>query len=364
MTDRRRLRICVRGVVQGVGFRPFVYTTAAALALSGSVRNDSSGAIIEVEGDAGGIEDFLHRLREEAPPLAIIESLDTEEIPLLGGTGFTIADTSLSGSGRTLASPDVAMCAECAAELRDPANRRYRHPFVNCTNCGPRFTIIGSLPYDRATTTMAAFAMCPECAREYADPTDRRFHAQPVCCPDCGPQLSYLVPGDDVVHREEALSAAQALLRDGGVLAVKGVGGYHLACDASNDAAVAELRRRKRRGDKPFAVMVPDLDTARRIVNVDDYAARVLTGPQRPIVLLPVAPIPASRGPWLPATPISGSRIAYTPLHQLLFGLPGDQRGPDVLVMTSGNLGGEPICYDDNDAVARPGRPRRRLADA
>ncbi len=353
MTDRRRLRVCVRGVVQGVGFRPFVYTTAAALGLSGCVRNDSSGAIIEVEGQAAGIDDFLHRLCDSPPPLAIIESVAAEEIPLAGGTGFAIADTSRSGTGRTLASPDVAMCADCAAELRDPANRRYRHPFVNCTNCGPRFTIIGSLPYDRATTTMAAFDMCSDCAREYADPADRRFHAQPVCCPACGPVVRYVTPGVDVVYREHALHAARALLFDGGVLAVKGIGGYHLACDARNNAAVAELRRRKRRGDKPFAVMVPDLPTARRIARVDDPAERILTGSQRPIVLLPRVAASGVADTVAPHNPDLGVMLAYTPLHVLLFGLDGDVPGPDVLVMTSGNLGGEPICFDDDDARTR-----------
>ena len=353
MTDRQRLRVCVRGVVQGVGFRPFVYTTSAALGLSGCVRNDSSGAIIEVEGDAAAIDEFLHRLRDQPPPLAIIESIATEDIPGVGGTGFAIVDTSRSGTGRTLASPDVAMCADCAAELRDPGNRRYRHPFVNCTNCGPRFTIIGSLPYDRVTTTMAAFEMCIDCAREYADPADRRFHAQPVCCPACGPTLSYVTPGRDTVRRESALRAARTLLRDGGVLAVKGIGGYHLACDARNDAAVAELRRRKRRGDKPFAVMVPDLATARRIAEVDGPAERVLCGPQRPIVLLPRLAHSGIADSVAPRNPDLGVMVAYTPLHVLLFGLQDDEPGPDVLVMTSGNLGGEPICYDDDDAVAR-----------
>jgi hydrogenase maturation protein HypF len=353
VTDRRRMRVCVQGVVQGVGFRPFVYTTAAALGLSGCVRNDSAGAIVEVEGDPSDIDDFLHRLRHDPPPLAIIESVAAEAIPVVGGTGFQIADTSHSGTGRTLASPDVAMCAECAAELRDPVNRRYRHPFVNCTNCGPRFTIIGSLPYDRATTTMAAFQMCAECAREYTDPADRRFHAQPVCCPACGPQLRYLTAGGDVIHRENGLSAARALLRDGGVLAVKGVGGYHLACNARDDTVVAQLRRRKRRGDKPFAVMVPDLPTARRIAHIDEHSERILAGPQRPIVLLPRRADSGVADSVAPRNPDLGIMVAYTPLHALLFGLPGDQPGPDVLVMTSGNLGGEPICYDDDDAMTR-----------
>ena len=195
MTGRRRLQVCVRGVVQGVGFRPFVYACAAALGLTGSVRNDSAGAIIEVEGDAAGLDDFLTRLANRPPPLAVIESIETQEIPVLGGTGFVIADTSRSDGGRTLASPDVATCADCAAEQRDPGNRRYRHAFINCTNCGPRFTIIASLPYDRASTTMAGFPMCADCAREYRDPADRRFHAQPVCCGNCGPTLRYSTGG-------------------------------------------------------------------------------------------------------------------------------------------------------------------------
>ena len=272
---------------------------------------------------------------------------------MVGGTGFVIADTSRSDGGRTLASPDVAMCAECAAEQRDPANRRYRHAFVNCTNCGPRFTIIASLPYDRASTTMAPFPMCADCGREYHDPTDRRFHAQPVCCPTCGPTLSYRVGAGDVVEGEAALTHARRLLRDGGVLAVKGIGGYHLACDAENELAVAELRHRKRRGDKPFAVMVPDLATAHRIAAIDATSERLLSGPQRPIVLMPRsagAPVAASVAPH---NPDLGVMLAYSPLHALLFGLSGDEPGPSVLVMTSGNLGGEPICFTDDDALQR-----------
>jgi hydrogenase maturation protein HypF len=222
---RRRLRVCVRGVVQGVGFRPFVYSCAAALALTGSVRNDSSGAIVEVEGDPADLDDFLDRLSHRAPPLAVIESVETQDIPVVGGTGFVIADTSRSDGGRTLASPDIAMCAQCAAEQRDPANRRYRHAFVNCTNCGPRFTIIASLPYDRAATTMAGFPMCEDCEREYRDPADRRFHAQPVCCPNCGPTVHYRTGDGAAAEGEAALWQARRLLREGGVLAVKGIGG-------------------------------------------------------------------------------------------------------------------------------------------
>lgn len=353
---RGRRRVVVRGVVQGVGFRPFVYTTAAELSLTGSVSNDSCGVIIEIEGATADLAEFVRRMRSDPPPLAVVESVECDELPVRGGTGFHIAATSRDGTGRTLASPDVAICAECVADLCDPGNRRHRHPFVNCTNCGPRFTIIASLPYDRDRTSMAGFPMCARCAREYADPADRRFHAQPIACPDCGPRLSYTGPGDG-----DPVTAARELLRDGGILAVKGIGGYHLACDAGNEAAVAELRRRKRRGDKPFAVMTADLETARRITEIDETAARLLTGPARPIVLLPradgetggrapefaIAPAVAPRNPDL------GVMLAYTPLHLLLFGLPGDPPGPRVLVMTSANLGGEPICYDDADARTR-----------
>ena len=352
VTGRRRIRICVHGVVQGVGFRPFVYTRAAAHAMTGSVRNDSSGAIIEVEGDATDVEEFLADLTNRAPPLAVIESVEAQDLPVIGGTGFVIADTSRSDGGRTLASPDVAMCAECAAEQKDPADRRYRHAFVNCTNCGPRFTIIASLPYDRANTTMARFGMCADCSREYHDPADRRFHAQPVCCPNCGPTLRYRT-GDGITQGESALHRARALLRNGGILAVKGIGGYHLACDAGNEDAVAELRHRKRRGDKPFAVMVPDLGTAHGVADIDDVSARLLSGTQRPIVLVPRRSATPLTDSIAPHNPDLGVMLAYAPLHALLFGLSGDEPGPSVLVMTSGNLGGEPICFSDDDALKR-----------
>jgi hydrogenase maturation protein HypF len=352
MTARRRIRVCVCGVVQGVGFRPFVYACAAASGLSGLVRNDSAGAVIEIEGDATDLDRFLGRLRDQPPPLAVIESIETQDIPVVGGTGFVIADTSRSDGGRTLTSPDVAMCAECTAEQRDPANRRYRHAFVNCTNCGPRFTIIASLPYDRGATTMASFEMCAECTREYTDPSDRRFHAQPVCCPECGPTLRYR-DNNGLSDGEDALSMARGLLRDGGILAVKGIGGYHLACDAGDEQAVAELRRRKRRGDKPFAVMVPDLPTAYTLAEVDDPSARLLAGPQRPIVLMPRRPDARIADAVAPRNPDLGVMLAYTPLHMLLFGLTGDSAGPPVLVMTSGNLYGEPICFTDDEALKR-----------
>ncbi|HEV7713254.1 MAG TPA: HypC/HybG/HupF family hydrogenase formation chaperone, partial [Asanoa sp.] len=268
--QRARRRYAVTGVVQGVGFRPFVYATATALALSGRVSNTAAGVTVEVEGAPDALDTFGRRLRTDAPPLAVVENVAESIMDVEGGTGFTIDSSGPAGRARTLASPDVATCADCRAELRDPADRRYRHPFITCTNCGPRFTIITALPYDRATTTMAGFTMCAACEREYADPADRRFHAQPIACHDCGPRLE-LVTGDagrhawPPVHGETALRTARELLAQGQILAVKGLGGYHLACDARNETAVATLRARKRRGGKPFAVMVADLAVAHRI---------------------------------------------------------------------------------------------------
>ncbi len=346
----------MRGVVQGVGFRPFVYAVASELVLTGSVANDSGGVVIEVEGTPSDLDELERRLVEQPPPLALIEDVRVVDVPTVGGTGFTIGgsvtDGHASSAGRTLASPDVATCADCLRELADPTDRRYRHPFVTCTSCGPRFTIIESLPYDRATTTMAGFAMCAACAREYADPTDRRFHAQPIACHDCGPVLELVDAEGGRLHREAALAAARTLLAAGGVLAVKGLGGYHLACDARNEQAVATLRRRKRRGARPFAVMVADVDAARRLTETDPVSEALLAGPRRPVVLL------AKRGEPLALSVAPGNRdlgvlLAYTPLHALLLEPDGDAPVPAVLVMTSGNLGGEPIAFDDDDALER-----------
>ena len=349
---RTRRRILVQGVVQGVGFRPFVYATASELMLTGSVTNSSAGVAVEVEGTASAVEAFQRRLTERPPPLAVIERVSSVDVAPLGGTGFTIGRSTSGAGGRTLASPDVATCGDCLRELADPADRRHRHPFITCTNCGPRFTIIESLPYDRATTTMSRFPMCARCAREYADPLDRRFHAQPIACHDCGPTLELVDAGGRSTLRETALSGARALLAGGGVLAVKGIGGYHLACDAANEEAVSTLRRRKRRGAKPFAVMVGDVETARRLSVLDPASEALLVGPRRPVVLLPARGTPLAPS-VAPGNPDLGVLLAYTPLHALLLGLPGDAPGPQVLVMTSGNLGGEPIAYDDEDALER-----------
>ena len=348
---RIRRRVVVRGVVQGVGFRPFVYALARSLDLAGEVRNTGEGVVVEVEGDPGSVAAFVVRVRTDAPPLALVVDVTATDVPPRGGTTFTI-QPSAEGPGRTFVSPDVSICDDCLAELGDPTNRRYRHPFITCTNCGPRFTVTTGLPYDREHTTMAGFDLCEACAREYAEPADRRFHAQTVCCRDCGPRL-HLVRADRPTSLDEAaLSEARSLLRDGAVVAVKGLGGYHLACDATSPDAVQTLRKRKRRGDKPFAVMVTDLAAADDLVHLD-HAERALLGRRsRPVVLArrrtgaPVADAVA------PGNGDLGVVLAYTPLHHLLLGLPRDDPSP-VLVMTSANLTGEPIVTDDAEARTR-----------
>jgi hydrogenase maturation protein HypF len=345
--DRVRRRYEVFGVVQGVGFRPFAYVTAAELGLTGTVANTPAGVVIEVEGADEAVHVFAQRLVGQPPPLAQVERVEGSEVAPLGGTGFTILNTA-EGPGRTLASPDVAICDDCLAELNDPGNRRHRHPFITCTNCGPRFTIITALPYDRASTTMADFAMCDACQQEYDDPTDRRFHAQPISCHDCGPGLQLIGP-DVVESGDDAVLGAQKLLAEGRVVAVKGLGGYHLACDAHNEAAVAELRRRKQRGDKPFAVMFRDLAVAEGAVTMTDRERGLLTGARKPIVLLPRREGSDIADSVAPGNPDLGVLLPYTPLHVLLLEAPGS----DALVMTSGNRSGEPIVIDDGQAVER-----------
>ncbi len=342
-----RRRVFVRGVVQGVGFRPHVYSLAKSLDLSGAVWNTSQGVVAEVQGDSANVETFVRRLGDDAPPLALVTDITAEDLPLDGGTGFTIRESE-PASGRTFVSPDVTICDDCLADLRDPVDRRYRHPFVTCTHCGPRYTITTGLPYDRPTTTMAGFPMCEACAAEYADPADRRFHAQTVCCPRCGPTLRLVAPGRRTSYAEDALAEARSLLRDGAVVAVKGIGGYHLACDATSEAAVAMLRKRKQRGDKPFAVMVASLDDARAIVDLTPTEAALVASRGRPIVLATRRP-GAVTDAVAPGQGDLGVLLAYAPLHFLLLEPPG----ATVLVMTSGNLSGEPIVTDDDDALDR-----------
>jgi hydrogenase maturation protein HypF len=349
MTGSIRRDIRVEGIVQGVGFRPFVYGLATRLGLAGRVGNDVAGVFVEVEGPDAAVADFIVALREQAPPLADVERVTVADAVPTGVDSFTIAASDGAGARRTLVSADSATCADCLRELFDPADRRYRYPFVNCTNCGPRFTIVRDVPYDRPLTTMAGFAMCERCATEYHDPADRRFHAQPTCCPDCGPRLRLIGADGDPV------TTTAALLKDGRIVAVKGLGGYHLAVLASAEQAAAELRARKHREDKPFAVMASDVDEAERMGVVDEAARQLLTGRRRPIVLLPrheTAPLATQVAP---GNRHIGVLLPYTPLHHLLLRAVGAP-----IVLTSGNVSDEPIAYRDDDATDR----LRDIADA
>ncbi len=363
--EQIRRRLTIAGIVQGVGFRPFLHRLAAELALTGSVHNFTGGVHVEVEGPQSRVETFLRRLPEEAPPLAFIEDLTVESLPAQGTQTFVIVPSREKQNGAIFVSPDVATCADCRRELFTPADRRFRHPFINCTNCGPRFTIVRAVPYDRPNTSMAAFPMCPRCRAEYENIDNRRYHAQPVACPECGPTLRLtdphhlpppLITGEGVAEGDPALRKAQKLLRQGRIVAVKGLGGFHLACDATREEAVQLLRRRKGRGEKPFAVMVDSLDTADRLVCLDEASRRLLAGCRAPIVLAPKR-LPEGLAPGVaPDSADYGVMLPYTPLHLLLF----DGLGLPALIMTSGNLSEEPLCTDNEEAHRRLGA----LADA
>jgi hydrogenase maturation protein HypF len=344
--QRRAIR--VSGVVQGVGFRPFVYELARKLHLAGFVRNQGGQVEIEIEGDDTTLDDFLKKLVRLAPPLARIDQLSWRKQTALDVQEFCIEPSSMIGPGSVLVSPDVATCAACLAELEDPADRRYGYGLINCIHCGPRLTITLAVPYDRPRTTMAGFEMCPACLHDYENPADRRFHAQPICCPQCGPQLILLDAQGSPLDTSEPVANAVAALSRGMIVAIKGIGGYHLACNALNRKAVRELRRRKQRDAKPFALMVRDLLVARRICEVSANEELVLSSTARPIVLLRRRP-GAVAEEVAPRRQHLGVMLPYSPLHHLLFNVLKDM----PLVMTSGNQSDEPIAYGDQDAQRR-----------
>jgi len=343
--DRRA--IIVRGLVQGVGFRPFVYRLAQRFDLRGFVRNQTGGVWIEVEGEGEAISRFLANLTTEPPSTAQIEDVRCESRLPVGDPNFRIEPSEADG-GPVVINPDLATCDACLTELFNPSDRRYRYPFLNCTQCGPRLTIVLAFPYDRERTTMAGFPMCRACRAEYDDPVDRRFHAQPTACPVCGPRLSLVDESGHLRSTSDPLADAVAAVQAGQIVAVKGLGGFHLACDAGNEAAVAELRRRKHRDEKPFAVMVADAAGANRLAEVSDAEATLLHDQRRPIVLLRKRVAARLAMGVAPRNPAVGLMLPYTPLHHLLL---HDVGGP--LVMTSGNRSDEPIAFEDADALAR-----------
>ena len=343
-------RIIVKGIVQGVGFRPFVYRLAQQYGLTGTVGNNAHGVEIVAEGDHPIIQSFIRSLTHSPPPLALIDKLETFDIPYRGFRDFVIQPSNGSEDRFTLISPDVTVCSDCLNELFDPDDRRYRYPFINCTNCGPRFTIIEDIPYDRPNTTMSVFPMCPDCEREYHDPANRRFHAQPNACPVCGPRVTLLNNNRKPVNPVDAIRHTAELLKAGNIVAVKGLGGYHLACNATNGEAVATLRERKRRIEKPFAVMIPDIDWLERICIPAQEEFSFIQSINHPIVLIRRHEnSPVSRN-IAPGNEYIGVMLPYTPLHKVLLhdaGIP--------LVMTSGNISEEPIAYKDDDAFGRLG---------
>jgi hydrogenase maturation protein HypF len=346
MIEGRRIQI--RGTVQGVGFRPWVFRLATEEGIAGRVRNDTSGVTIDAFGASPALDAFLARLGGPAPPAASVRDLTFEGIPAEDVDRFSIVESDSAGERAISIPPDLATCPECLAEVFDPANPRFQYPFTNCTNCGPRFTIATGVPYDRPATTMTRFSMCGSCRREYESVLDRRFHAQPNACPACGPSLALTSPSGETFGNGNPIAAAARALKDGLIVAIKGLGGFHLACDAGSPLAVARLRRRKHRDEKPFAVMVESLQAARRIARIDGEEERLLTSVEAPIVLLQrLENAPLARE-IAPANPLVGLFLPYTPLHHLLLDRFG---GP--LVMTSGNVSDEPMACDNGEALEK-----------
>jgi hydrogenase maturation protein HypF len=344
-----RRHIEVSGIVQGVGFRPYIYRLATSRGLKGTICNTSAGVTIEVQGSPEQVTDFIDRLPVEAPPLSRIIGIESRELPCNGDQEFRIIHSHGREAVRTLISPDVAVCPDCLREMFNPADRRYHYPFINCTNCGPRFTIVRDIPYDRPFTSMAVFPMCPECQAEYDDPLNRRFHAQPNACWACGPRVELVDRAGKRFDGSDPIAEVIRLLKTGAIVAIKGLGGFHLAADATNANAVALLRERKHRVEKPFAVMVPDVETARRICHIDDAGLKALQSIQRPIVLLPKNPDSPIVNAVAPFNSYLGVFLPYTPLHYLIL---REGQFPAV-VMTSGNLSEEPIAIANDEALAR-----------
>lgn len=344
----RREKIRVNGIVQGVGFRPFVYRLAKECQLGGYVNNNSDGVLIEVEGTSESLAQFHRRFREEAPPLSRIVDLTVEEIAPQGEVSFSIIASRRDSRPSTFISPDVSVCADCLAELFDPTNRRYRYPFINCTNCGPRYTIVQRIPYDRPNTSMRVFPMCPACEQEYHDPANRRFHAQPNACPQCGPQVTLRDRTGKRMDTDDPIGAAVALLQQGKILAIRGLGGFHLAVDAHNDEAVQELRRRKGRAEKPFALMAPNLASVEKFCFVSSRERELLQQQTRPIVLLKKRSQHDLALSVAPGHRYWGFMLPYTPLHYLLL-----RDNFEALVMTSGNYSEEPIAIGNEEALER-----------
>ncbi len=343
-----RVRCEVTGAVQGVGFRPFVYGLASRLGLGGFVLNEPQGVKLELEGEESKIASFLEEIKINPPPLARIQDIKTSELSPLGEREFSIILSRQDGERTVLISPDIATCQDCLNELFDKKDRRYRYPFINCTNCGPRYTIISDIPYDRARTTMAKFVMCSDCLSEYEDPTNRRYHAEPTCCPVCGPKVELLDRSGDTISCDDPVAEAVRRLSDGEIVAVKGLGGFHLACDASNEDAVKRLRKRKGRDKKPFAIMARDISVVDKISKIDQKSKDILTGIERPILLLEKRPDSGISDEVAPKSDSFGVMLPYTPIHLLLM-----ESNYSALVMTSGNITDEPIAHTNDDARER-----------
>ena len=369
-----RQKIEVTGIVQGVGFRPFVYGLAKDLNINGWVCNTSAGVKIEAEGTPATLSAFTQALKNESPPLAHLDSIRTTEQSPKGFSDFKIVSSLLLKNSFQPVSPDISICPDCLDELFDPGNRRYRYPFINCTNCGPRFTIIEDIPYDREATTMAGFEMCANCAAEYGDPLDRRFHAQPIACGECGPQawvelksgannnsdIQFSASKGDPASGDTSIQPVRELLAEGKIMAIKGLGGFHLACDATNPKAVDELRRRKLRRKKPLAVIMPDIETVKRYCIVSEAEQNLLSSKEAPIVILALRPGTGLAPGVAPGQKNLGVMLPYTPLHHLIIERQKGSGFTDALVMTSGNRSGEPIAYTNEDALTQLGG----LADA